>query len=702
MATSREPLRVPGESMYLVPPLPVPAENTQDLDEVLRHGAVRLLVARARAADPRLLLDQNAAVAAAGTCRRLDGIPLAIELAAARAATLGLEGVASRLDDQFKILTGGYRTALPRHRTLRTTIDWSYDLLSESERLVLCRLAIFPGGFALDAASVVVAGAEIAASDAIEYIMSLVSKSLVGADISGGGKRFRLLETTRAYALEKLAERGELEFAARRHAGFCRQLFERAEAEWEARPTAEWLADYGWQIADVRAALDWAFCNGGDPQAGVALAVAAVPLWVQLSLLDECRGRVDRALSSICSAAGRGTRREMQLCAALGVSLTYTKGSGPETGAAWENALQIAERLNNTDYQLRALHGLWLYNTISGEFRTALGLAQRFSELAAGTIDPFDRLIGDRLIGGVLHYMGDHTDARRHTERMLATYLPPVHRSHTIRFQYDQGVLARGLLARILWLQGFADQAMRLAQSNVEGARATGHAISLCYALAQAACPVAFWVGDLAAAENSVAMLLEHSDKHALPVWQAWGRCLNGVLLIKRGEVARGLPVLKNALDELDEARSTLPYMVFQGEFALVLGRAGQVEQGVALIEKAIEQCERREQRWSIPELIRIKGQLLLLDNAASVEGTAEDQFQRAIDWAHRQGALSWELRGATSLARLWCNQGRSEAAYQLLATVYDRFTEGVETADLKAARALIDDLRASKPRLVS
>ena len=337
---------------------------------------------------------------------------------------------------------------------------------------MLCRLAIFPGGFALDAASDVATGAEIAASDAIEYISSLVSKSLVGADISGGSKRFRLLETTRAYALEKLAERGEFELAARRYAEFCRQLFERAEAEWEARPTAEWLADYGWQIADVRAALDWAFSNGGDPEAGVALAVAAVPSGYSSRLMDECRGRVERALSSVRSGAGRDTRREMQLCAALGVSLTYTKGSGPETGAAWEKALQIAERLNNTDYQLRALHGLWLYNTISGEFRTALGLAQEFSALAAETTHSFERLIGDRLIGVILHYMGDHTDARRHTERMLASYVPPVHRSHTIRFQYDQGVLACGILTGILWLQGFADQAMSFAQSNVEGARA--------------------------------------------------------------------------------------------------------------------------------------------------------------------------------------------------------------------------------------
>jgi len=283
---------------------------------------------------------------------------------------------------------------------------------------------------------------------------------------------------------------------------------------------------------------------------------------------------------------------------------------------------------------------------------------------------------------------------------MLADYAAPPHRSHTVRFQYDQGVLARGILARILWLQGLADQAMRLAQSNVEGARAKGHAISLCYALAQAACPVAFWVGDLMTAERLVALLLEHSDKHALPVWQAWGRSLAGVLFIKRGEVERGLPLLRSALEEIDEIRSTLPYMIFQGELALVLGNAGQIEEGVVLIEKAIERCEVREDRWGIPELVRIKGQVLLAGHAASAPEAAQKQFQQAIDWARQQGAVSWELRAATSLASLWCNQGRSHAAYQLLAPVYDRFTEGAETADLKDAGVLIEGLRAAEGKL--
>ena len=206
MATSREPLRVSGECIYRVLPLGVPAEGAEDPDEVLRHGAARLFVARARDADPHFSLDSRAAAAIAAICRRLDGMPLAIELAAARTASLGLEGLASRLDDRFMLLTGGRRTALPRQQTLRATLDWSYELLSEPERAVLRRLAVFPGGFTLEAASTVVASAEIAASDGVDHVPDLVEKSLVVADGAGATVNYRLLETTRAYALDKLAQ----------------------------------------------------------------------------------------------------------------------------------------------------------------------------------------------------------------------------------------------------------------------------------------------------------------------------------------------------------------------------------------------------------------------------------------------------------------------------------------------------------------
>jgi predicted ATPase len=175
-------------------------------------------------------------------------------------------------------VTGGRRTALPRHQTLRATLDWSYELLPEPERVVLRRLSVFAGNFALEAAAAVATGPEIARSQVAEFLSNLVAKSLVLTESNGRTERYRPRDTGRAYALEKLAQSGELDAVARRHAEFYRDLFERAETEWETRPSAEWLADYGWRRDNLRAALDWAFSPAGDALVGVALTAAAVPL----------------------------------------------------------------------------------------------------------------------------------------------------------------------------------------------------------------------------------------------------------------------------------------------------------------------------------------------------------------------------------------------------------------------------------------
>jgi len=230
---------------------------------------------------------------------------------------------------------------------LRATLDWSYELLAEPERVILRRLAVFAGFFSLEAAGAVAASPEAAPSEVVDGVSSLVAKSLVAAEIDSAIARYRLLDTTRAYALEKLGDSGELEAIARHHAEYYRDLFERAEAEWEAQPAAEWLADYGRQIDNLRAALDWAFSPGGDNSIGVALTAAAVPLWMHLSLMEECRGRVERALAAITAGAGRGAPREMQLHAALAASLMFTRGAVSEIGAAGTRALEIAESLGN-------------------------------------------------------------------------------------------------------------------------------------------------------------------------------------------------------------------------------------------------------------------------------------------------------------------------------------------------------------------
>jgi predicted ATPase/DNA-binding winged helix-turn-helix (wHTH) protein len=695
IATSREPLRAESEHLYRVSPLAVPTEDTQALEDVLRHGAVVLFVARAQATDPHFAPDRQTAAAISSICRRLDGIPLAIELAAARASTLGVQELASRLDDRFSLLTEGRRTALARHQTLRATFDWSYELLLESERVVLRCLSIFADGFTLEAATAVIARADFLASDVVGGVANLVAKSLVTVDVGCATVHYRLLETTRAYAREKLAEHGQLEQAARRHAEYYLELCGMAEAEWQTRPAAAWQADYGGQIGNVRAALDWAFSPSGDASIGVTLTAAAVPLWCQLSLLDECRRRAEQALSHVAPGSNRDMRCEMQLDAALGLSLFHTKGPARETGAAWARALAIADRLEDTEYQLRALWGLWSHRMSSGEYRAALAFADRFRGLTARQPDPAARLIADRMIGSIRLYMGDQTSARRHIERMLSRYVDPLHRSHTIRFVWDQRVAGEIVLSVILWLQGFPDQAMGTVQRTIERARRSDHAISLCYTLARAACPVALWVGDLAAAECYVSMLLDHSAKLAMTVWQAEGRCFKGMLLIKRGGDDTGLQLLRTALDELRETGSVLRDSAFLCALAEGLAGIGQVAEGRAAVDQALARSESSEERWCIAELLRVKGELILLENAPDAPATAEDHFRQALDWARRQGALSWELRAATSLARTWRDQGRSKEARELLAPVHDRFIEGFETLDLKAAKALLDELAA-------
>ncbi len=689
MASSREPLRAPGEYVYRVPSLEVPAETLEEPERLMQTGAVKLFVARARAAEPHFAPDRQAATMIGAICRHLDGIPLAIELAAARTAALGVEGLAARLDDRFRLLTGGHRTALQRHQTLRATLDWSYELLAEPERVVLRRLTVFAGAFSLESASAVATSAGISASDVVDCVVNLVAKSLLSAGGSAVAQ-YRLLETTRAYAIEKLREAGELEAFARRHAEHYRAVFEVAAAEWETQPTADWLSTYGRHLDNVRAALDWAWSAGGDTRIGVALTAAAVPLWMHLSLMEECRGRIATALASHVPAAGEGARQSMQLHAALGLALMYTRGAVPETRAALASALEIAERFGDTDYQLRALWGLCVDRLNNAAFREALALAQRFCALAENSPD---MPIGDRMMGLSLHFLGEPTASRRHFERMLSRYVAPAHRSHIIRFQFDQRVTAHIALAEVLWILGLPDQAMRAVETNIDEAVALHHALSLCNSLAKAL-PVAFLVGDLAAAERFVGMLLDSATRNALGSWQTEGRCFQSVLLIKRGDFANGVPALSGALAELPGINFSLRYTALLGELAEALRGAGEVDRGLIAIDQALERSERIEDRYCVADLFRIKGELVASAGTSKAAKAAEKHFEQGLDWARRQSALSWELRCATSLARLWHAQEKTSRARALLAPVYGRFTEGFATADLIAAKALLESLR--------
>jgi predicted ATPase len=277
---------------------------------------------------------------------------------------------------------------------------------------------------------------------------------------------------------------------------------------------------------------------------------------------------------------------------------------------------------------------------------------------------------------------------------MLSLYTVPTPQPHinVIRFHYDQRVAGRGTLARILWLQGLPDQAMRMSQDNVENARAIDHLPSLSIAL-DFACMVVLEVGDLATAERYIAMPLERSAKHALGFWRKWGHSLEGQLLIKRGDVVAGVQGLRAALYEMPEMGFVRKRPALLGALAEGLARIGKVAEGLSAIDEALARCEQTDERWNLAELLRIRGELLLLENTKQATAAAEEHFRRGLDVAHQQGALSWELRCATGLARLWRDQARRKESRELLATVYGRFTEGFATTDLRAAKALIDTL---------
>jgi len=219
------------------------------------------------------------------------------------------------------------------------------------------------------------------------------------------------------------------------------------------------------------------------------------------------------------------------------------------------------------------------------------------------------------------------------------------------------------------------------------------HELSLCNALGQCACRIALLVGDLAAAERYVAMLLDHSARHALPAWHASGRCFDGILRIKQGDVGDGLNVLRTGLDELSETRFETRYLPFLAQLAEASSRVGEIASGRAAIDQALERCHRDEELWYLPELLRIKGEILLREGASDAGAAAEAQFLQSLDWARRQEVLSWELRAAMSLTRLWSSQGRLGDARDQLASVYGKFTEGFETADLRTAKQLLDEL---------
>jgi non-specific serine/threonine protein kinase len=449
LATSRERLAVPGETTYHVPSLAVPdLAHVPDPEHLLAYAAVELFVQRAQSRRPDFTLSAQNAHAIATVCARLDGMPLAIELAAARVGSLPVESIAARLGDRFRLLTGGPRTAVPRQQTLRATQDWSYNLLSEGEQRLLDRLSVFAGGWTLEAAESVGAGAPIARVEVLNLLSGLVDKSLALAGDVSGAARYRLLETIREYGLEQMAASGETGRVRQAHALYYLALAEDVERRLADQEKGAWLAQLEAEHDNLRAALRWAL-EHSQAETALRLGGALWPFWFARGYLSEGRRWLTAAL-----AAARTASAALQAKALYGQGmLTHYQDEYGQAAALFGESLALCRQSGDRTGAARAITGLALSARDGGDYPTARTMYEESLALYRELGDRHNTaLVFERLgITGVA--FGDYAVARAWYEQGLPL---------------AQALGARSILARIWMGLGF----VKLGERDYAGARA--------------------------------------------------------------------------------------------------------------------------------------------------------------------------------------------------------------------------------------
>ena len=689
LATSREALRVEGEHVHRLYALDCPPEDASlTATEALKYPAAQLFMERAAASGYGSKLSDVEAPIVARICRGLDGIALAVELAASRTGSYGIRETAELLDNRFKLLWQGRRTARPRHQTLNAMLDWSYNLLSEHEKIVLRRLSVFVGDFTLRAACSVAAEAEANDADISGAIVSLGEKSLISTKVINGSTYYRLLDTTRTYAAAKLAKNGESDRTSRLHAISYSEYLEHDDVIQSSFGERD-LAAYAPHIGNVRAALAWTLSDRGDIAVGIQLTALSAPLLIGLSLLEECRYWCDQAIAAL-DDTWRGTRQEMILQEALALSSMFTRGHSDQVRGAIERGLRLAETFEDRARQLHLLAGVELSFTRLSDFRGALARAEQVAIVARAARHPAGLVWAEWTLGLAHHGLGNQTAAQLHCERGLA--LAVKLGTTTVNFfGCDQRVRILVNLARTLWLRGLPDRAQRISQQAINEAAKQNHPVSICMSLLFAS-TVFLWIGDLPRAADFIDQLIAHAGRHSLEPYRAGGTAVKGALAIARNEVEVGVDLLRATLGTLRSEQYNVLSPEIIGALAEGLRRIGHFTEALLAVNDIIAFATDRGARFYLAELMRIRA--LILASMPQLDRTsAMACLTEAIAVAREQSALALELRAATTLARLLSDSGQRDQARHVLTLVYDRFTEGFETADLRTARQLLMEL---------
>ncbi|WP_375194353.1 winged helix-turn-helix domain-containing protein [Sphingobium sp.] len=692
LTTSREPLRVRGEHIHRLDALACPEDDAGlTLTELLAFPAVQLFHDRARAADSGLEIDLDAARLIAAICRQLDGIALAIELAAVRVASHGLHATARQLDERFGLGWVGRRTAQPRQQTLQAMLDWSYDLLSGIERIVLERLSVFVGPFSVDSALAVVADADLDSDAVVAALDELVLKSLVSPGRSRGAGSYRLLEITRAYAKRKLRSHGDAVFhaMAQRHAAYFLAELEAAAAQdedvWQdPRPLRQ-------QLGNIRCALDWSFgFRGGNP-ASLRLAAASAPVFLSLSHFAECQIWCARALDAM-EEGQHGTALEMELQGALGLTLMFSRGSTPAAETALSRALAVATSLDDPWGQLRMLGRLHIFHERIGACAIAQVHASRALDIARD-IGNAEALGVARSLTGISHYLaGDQRRALEDLERALAD-CPMFSRSRMIRYGFDHRVRTTIALARTLWLSGQAERATALTRQAIELAvrldQPVTHCIALIWSLA-----LHIWKEDFDAAQEAMAAFAECARVNALGPYVSAAIAFRADLAIRQGTEEGSPEEIEHSLIRLREVRYELLTTHFSLALARGLLRDQRLHEAAEAIDGAITRCLSIGEGFAMSELLAVKADI------AHAAGKPEDSItllEQALDVSRKQGARAWTLKVVWKLAAQLVEQDRPEDAIHRLEQALEEMSGSEFPPELRRVRNLLAELTSER-----
>lgn len=693
LATSREPLRAEGESVHRLGPLALsPMDDAITGQNIRNFAAADLFIERASAGDDSFTLTDHAAATIMAICRRLDGIPLAIELAAGRLNSLGFDNLLSRLDDRFDFLTGGRRTALPRHQTLAATLDWSFRLLSPAEAQVLFRLSVFSGGFTVDAAEAVARCDDIeGGGDVVEHLSNLVAKSLVAVENGKYATRYRLLDITKSYLSKKLGESGECAMISQRHAAFFLRLLTEAQENWRREAADEWLETYRAEIENIRLALTWAFDQGGDARLGISLASVAVGLMFELGLLESARQIAERAIDESSTLPSPDLREEMALQANLGATLLFTRGPIQETQIAWSRTLDIAARLPDRLAEARALWGLWCHYLYGGQPRQAMEFARRHVALVSDDNDVMS-LVSRRIVGVAQHFLGDQAAAHENLSDVIANSGSETYHQQSTNLHIDLGIadidiFGRAHLARVLWLQGAYREALSMAARSLQDARSNGHLLTLSFVLTEAAIPLYILAGDDANAKRCIEMLFSEKSSAGPNIWQLSGRCFEAIVLMRAYGIEAGQYRFLAAFADLRATNFFMQAPLILGLYAEILVEGGCYDQALASVDEMLGRCEVYDDQWFKPELLRIKARIMAAHGAVD---DARSILQAALACAERQGAVTWQLRAVLQQARFQRDFALTEDWRESLLAILQRFSDEQDTADLQAARKML------------